>query len=61
MIHDWVDFQHPKESMEMWIQVITEDLESKCHNSISMNVSYVGPETDLNKDLVNGKSNEKVS
>ena len=52
LIYDSADFQYPKESIQIWSQIIADNLESQCQISISINVIHVAPETDFNKKLV---------
>ena len=58
MIHDdSIDLQHPRESMEQWIQVIVENMKSYGQTSRSVKIIHVDAKTHLNDELVTDDCN----
>ena len=52
LIHDdSIDLQRSKESVEIAIEVVIENLKSQCNNPVSMDVISVALETDIQKKL----------
>ena len=58
LIHDdSIDLQRPKESVEIAIEVVIENLKSQCNNPVSMDIISVALETDIQKKLEGHKGN----